>query len=74
MKETKLRELKKLLSQVEKVALSVEKGKDKENNFDEHCEEFKKEIEELSPLLDEMVRPAKKRKVAMKKKTLRAQF
>ncbi|TYK01085.1 protein MNN4-like [Cucumis melo var. makuwa] len=48
-KETKLKEREELLSQVEKVALSVEKGKDKEKAFDEYSEEFEKEIEEFSP-------------------------
>ena len=37
---------------MDKVALSIEKGKEKEKEkkFEEHCKEFKKEMDELCPL------------------------
>uniref|UniRef100_A0A9I9DDN9 Protein MNN4-like n=1 Tax=Cucumis melo TaxID=3656 RepID=A0A9I9DDN9_CUCME len=41
-KETKLRKREELLSKVEKVTLSTNKGKGKEKTFDEHCNEFEK--------------------------------
>ncbi|TYK04694.1 protein MNN4-like [Cucumis melo var. makuwa] len=46
---------KKLLRKVDKVAFFKEKskGKKKEKTFDNYCEEFGKDIEELSPLKDE---------------------
>ncbi|TYK01186.1 protein MNN4-like [Cucumis melo var. makuwa] len=63
-KEIKLREKEELLNKVDKVALSVEKRKE-EKTFEEHCEEFKKEIEELSPLEDEVVEKSSKKKRIM---------
>lgn len=44
-----------LLRKVDKVAFFKEKskGKKKEKTFDNYCEEFGKDIEELSPLKDE---------------------
>lgn len=41
----------------------MEKGKGKEMTFDEHCEEFKKEIKNLSHLEEEASRSKKKRSV-----------
>ena len=73
-KETKLREQEGLFSEVEKVALYVEKNKGKEKTFNEHWKEFEKEIKELSPLDNEAPRPMKNRNVTMKKKVLRPQF
>uniref|UniRef100_A0A9I9DVZ4 Protein MNN4-like n=1 Tax=Cucumis melo TaxID=3656 RepID=A0A9I9DVZ4_CUCME len=61
-----------LLSEVEKVAKFVEKEKGKEKAHEEHYEEFEKEVENLSPLEEENPRPKKKRKVTMKKMTLKA--
>uniref|UniRef100_A0A9I9DG53 Protein MNN4-like n=1 Tax=Cucumis melo TaxID=3656 RepID=A0A9I9DG53_CUCME len=51
-KEIKLKEQKELLNKVNKLALSVENSKEKEKTFEEYCEEFEKEISELSPLKD----------------------
>ncbi|KAA0041276.1 protein MNN4-like [Cucumis melo var. makuwa] len=74
-KEIKLRQPEELLNKVDKLALSVEKGKEKEKTFEEFYKEFEKEIDEFSPLEDNVVeRPAKKRNVTMKKKVLRDQF
>lgn len=59
---------------MEKVALFVEKDRDKEKTFNEHYKKFKKEIEDLSHLEEEATKPKKKRKVTMRKKGLLAQF
>uniref|UniRef100_A0A9I9DSH5 Protein MNN4-like n=1 Tax=Cucumis melo TaxID=3656 RepID=A0A9I9DSH5_CUCME len=65
-----------LQSKVDKVALSTEKRKrkGKEKISKEFYEEVEKEVEELSPLEDEVPKPMKKRKFIMKKKALREQF
>ncbi|KAA0066500.1 protein MNN4-like [Cucumis melo var. makuwa] len=73
-KEIRLREQEELLGKVEKVAIFAEKGKGEEKTFEEHYEEFEKEINELIPLEDKAIRPATKRKIMMKKKALREKF
>ncbi|KAA0033147.1 hypothetical protein E5676_scaffold1032G00150 [Cucumis melo var. makuwa] len=73
-KETKLREREELLGKVDNVALSAEKDKCEEKNFEVHYEEFEKEIDKLCPLEEKVIRPAKKRTFTMKKKALRKQF
>lgn len=73
-KETRLKEQEELLNKVDKVTLSVDKGKAKRTQSEEICEEFK-ELEELSPHVDVVVKPLKKkRKVTIKKKILREKF
>ncbi|TYK15833.1 protein MNN4-like [Cucumis melo var. makuwa] len=72
--EAKKKGREELLSKVEKVVHSAKKDKGKEKTQEEHCEEFEKEIENLCPLEKEAPRPKKKRKVTMKKKTLKMQF
>ena len=73
-KETRLKEQEELLNKVDKVTLSVDKGKPKRTQSEEICEEFK-ELEELSPLEDEVVKPSKKkRNVRINNKVLRKKF
>ncbi|TYK29045.1 protein MNN4-like [Cucumis melo var. makuwa] len=43
------KEQEELLNKADKLALFMEKGKEKENTFEEFCEEFEKDIEELNP-------------------------
>ncbi|KAA0053481.1 protein MNN4-like [Cucumis melo var. makuwa] len=64
-KETRLKEQEELLNKVDKVTLSVDKGKPKRTQSEEICEEFK-ELEELSPLEDEVVKPSKKKRNDLK--------
>ncbi|KAA0038037.1 protein MNN4-like [Cucumis melo var. makuwa] len=71
--KAKMKGWKELRSKVEEVAFSVEKSKEKgkEKTFEEFCEEASKEIKELSSLKDDALKLRKKRRVKMKKKTLR---
>lgn len=70
-----MREREELLNKVDRVALSTKKGTAKEKTTEEHCKEFDKEIDEFSSLEDEdVVKPSKKKKVAMKNGILREQF
>lgn len=63
------------LTKWKKVSLSAEKGKAKRTRSEEVCEEFEKELRNLSPLKEEMVKPSRKiRKVTIIKKVLREQF
>ena len=74
-KEIKLKEWENLFNKVKKVSLSTEKGKAKRTRSEEVCEEFEKELRNLSPLKEEMVKPSRKiRKVTIIKKVLREQF
>ncbi|KAE8637518.1 hypothetical protein CSA_004751 [Cucumis sativus] len=73
-KETKLKERKELLNKVEKVTLSVKKGKAKKTHSEEYDKEMEKELEDESPLDDEVAKPSKKKKVTIKKKVLNMQF
>ena len=60
-----------LLNKTEKVALSMKKDKAKKKTTKEYWEEFKREMEELSPFEDEkVVKSSKKKKVTNKRKDL----
>ncbi|KAA0062287.1 protein MNN4-like [Cucumis melo var. makuwa] len=69
-KEIKLREQEELLNKVDKISLSIKKGKTKKTSSEEIYEEFEKKLEDLSSFKDEVVKPSKKRKVTIKKKVL----
>lgn len=68
-----MREREELLNKIEKVPLSVEKGKVKKTPSNELVEEFETELEVLSPLKDETVEKLskQKKKVIIKKGILR---
>lgn len=71
-KEIKLKKREELFNKVEKVSLSAEKGKAKKTRSEEFNKDFDKELGNLSPLVDEVVEPSrKKRKITMKKEVLR---
>ncbi|KAA0043614.1 protein MNN4-like [Cucumis melo var. makuwa] len=72
-REIKLRKQEEFLNKFEKVALSLKKGKAGKTN-EEYREELEKELDEESPLEEEVVTPSKKRKVIMKKEVLGEQF
>lgn len=74
--ETNMKGREELLSKMDKVAHSAEKSKRKEKKkaFENYYEQVEKEIEELSPLGDELLKPKKKSQVTIKKKALREQF
>lgn len=72
-REIKLRKQEEFLNKFEKVALSLKKGKAGKTN-EEYREELEKELDEESPLEEEVMTPSKKRKVIMKKEVLGEQF
>ncbi|KAA0045354.1 protein MNN4-like [Cucumis melo var. makuwa] len=71
-KEKRLKDLEELLNIVEKITLSIEKGKAKKTTK-EYCEEFEKEMEDSSHLVEEVMKPPKRRKMIVKRKMLNDQ-
>lgn len=58
----KLREREELLNKIEILVLSVEKSKGREMSLYKLCEEFNKEMNEMSPLKDNVGEEQPKRK------------
>lgn len=56
-----------LLNKIEKLSLSTKRDKMRKTLSEELVEEFERELDNLSPLEDEVVKSSKKKKVMMKK-------